>query len=68
MQQRYIGESLRRLKTRITEHKRDCQLGNSNSSLFQHAWAKESIAYKRKIVYFLTTGMHINDYQQSIFY
>lgn len=27
----YIGETARRLKTRISEHKRYCKLGNHNS-------------------------------------
>lgn len=62
----YIGETSRRLKTRIAEHKRDCRIGNNNTGLSQHSWsfyhdfdfdfknirilANESITYKRKII------------------
>ena len=34
----YIRETGRRLKTRIVEHKRVCQVGNLNTGLSQHAW------------------------------
>lgn len=34
----YIGETGRRLKSRIAEHKRDCRIGNQNTGLSQHSW------------------------------
>ena len=62
----YVGETGRRLKTRIVEHKRDCQVGNLNTGLSQNAWrfshffyfefkkikilAREKNTYKRRIL------------------
>ena len=34
----YIGETGRRLKNRIYEHKRDCRLENLNTGLSRHSW------------------------------
>ena len=65
----YIGETDRRLKIRIAEHKRDCTIGNNNTGLRKHAWAldhffgfdflkinilsRESVAFKRRILEFI---------------
>ena len=60
----YIGETGRRLKNRIYEHKRNCRLGNFNTGLSRHSWdcnhffhfsnikifARENNKYKRKII------------------
>lgn len=68
----YIGETGRRLKNRIYEHKRDCRIGNLNTGLSQHSWkfdhvfdfdnikilARENNTFKRRIL----ESIHINKY------
>lgn len=72
----YIGETCRRLKTRIAEHKRDCETGNNKTGLSQHAWnnnhffnfnynnikilAREKISYKRKFFESIFIKKHLD--------
>ena len=60
----YIGETDRRLKNRIYEHKRDCRHRNLNTGLSRHSWhcnhffdfsnikilARENNKYNRKMI------------------